>query len=133
MKALLIINPAAGRGRFRSFIGLENILKQKLELESVFTCGSGEAVHIARKAVLEGFETVIVAGGDGTLHEVVNGAIGSPIVIGVIPTGTGNDFARSMDNPRNPFHAAQVVTEGKTRVIDVCLAGKEFSSYLFYW
>ncbi|MHB1420540.1 MAG: diacylglycerol/lipid kinase family protein [Bacillota bacterium] len=127
MKALLIVNPAAGRGRAkRSYLTLENILKKKMDLDSVFTGGTGEATDIARKAVHEGYELLIVVGGDGTLHEVVNGAIGSPAVIAVIPTGTGNDFARSLGIPRNSIQAAQLVNEGKIRVIDVGLAGNEY-------
>ena len=100
----VILNPSAGRG---------NAGRQRDEVETYFaravrnlhdivswqvieTTGPGSATALAREAVATGVQTVVAAGGDGTLCEVLNGVIGSDVRLGHIPLGTGNDFARTI-------------------------------------
>lgn len=121
MEIAYILNPVAGRGRagkvWRSLLEADPSLADR-----VFCTGEpGAAEDLARKAALQGASAVVAVGGDGTLHEVVNGLIGldRPPAVGVIPCGTGNDFARSAGLPRTPLRALEVCKAGYTRRIDV--------------
>lgn len=81
-----------------------------------------DAARIAREGVRAGIERVIVAGGDGTVNEVANGLLGADLAgyatLGVLPLGTGGDFARSLGIPRRLEEALELLTEGKVRQID---------------
>ena len=98
---LVLVNPVAGgaTGRITSRF-LEGIRVSFPDAEVVFSTYSGETVNIARKAVGEGFHRFCIAGGDGTLHEAINGIFSEgnpenrPTVV-VFPIGSGNDWARS--------------------------------------
>lgn len=90
--ACVIYNPAAGRGR------AENWLRQagsRLAVELKPTSHAGHAEELAREAALAGFEKVIAAGGDGTVHEVANGLLqsGRDVVFSTWPIGSANDYA----------------------------------------
>jgi len=83
-------------------------------------------VELARDAVRAGFTTLIAAGGDGTIDEVINGAAARwdeqrpfPITFGVIPIGTANDFADNINLPRDLNTIASMIKNGKTRMIDL--------------
>jgi YegS/Rv2252/BmrU family lipid kinase len=111
-RALLIRNPAAGRGRAqRAWPGI----LQKLEgfdFDEVVTSRPGEAIAIAENAK---HPVVIACGGDGTVHEVVNGLMrgGAKAVLGVIPAGSGDDFAKMLGNPLEKLLA------GKAKAVDI--------------
>lgn len=99
----VIFNPAAGRRRAR-----RRLQRWQRELEQIAdfrpTERPGHARELARLAALEGFPCVGAAGGDGTVHEVLNGLMeaGQPNVrLGLLPIGSANDFAYSLE-PRNP-------------------------------
>ena len=79
----------------------------------------GDATRFAAQAVADGASLVVAVGGDGTLHEVVNGLIGSDATLGLIPFGTGNDFARSLGLYGELDVACRAVAAGETRRIDV--------------
>ncbi len=86
----------------------------------------GHARELAEAAARSGdFSAVVAAGGDGTVSEVANGLLDAAgdseatIPFGVIPIGTGNDFATMAGLPRNPGDAARILAEGRTRAIDV--------------
>lgn len=81
----------------------------------------GEATKLARDAANDGFEFVIAAGGDGTLNEVVNGVAAhlDRVSVGLIPLGTGNDFARMLDLPDSVAACLEVVARGHVRKIDL--------------
>ena len=81
---------------------------------------AGELTELARRAADEGAELLVVVGGDGSVHEVVNGiAARDDVEIAVIARGTGWDFARSLGLPRNVDRAIDVALSGKTRTIDL--------------
>jgi diacylglycerol kinase (ATP) len=118
----LILNPAAraaSEEEVRSIVG---------DAADVWTTTAPlQAAALARRAAQEGFATVIAAGGDGTLNEVVNGLMPAAdgIVCGVLPLGTGNDFARTLGIPREPRAAWEVLERRQTRRIDVGAVERE--------
>lgn len=84
----------------------------------------GEATSIAQKAVREGYDRIVVAAGDGTLNEVVNGIGDSGIAMGLVPLGTGNVFASELGLDQDSLeHSMAVIQAGKTRRIDLGKAG----------
>ena len=87
------------------------------------TTRPGEERDLAERAVHEGYDVVIAVGGDGTWSNVADRLIASgrdDVVLGILPSGTGNDFGRNFGfDPRNPADAVRVLAEGHTREIDV--------------
>src|SRR5437773_1326731 len=99
MRPYVILNPNAG-----SVTDRDGIRKQLESLNPVAVCTTGKAGHaaaFARRAVQQNCSYVIAAGGDGTLNEVINGVArhSRDIRVGLLPLGTGNDFARSLKLP----------------------------------
>lgn len=106
MKSRLIVNPVSGSDTGPDHLPLINErLRQRVgDLDIVMTTGEGDATRAAAQAVNDGYDHVFAAGGDGTLNEVLNGIASVPnglaqTVIGVIPLGTGNDFATALGFP----------------------------------
>jgi len=133
-KWLVIVNPNAGTGKCRKDWPLiDSVLKEKgLEYHPVFTERRFHAILLTRKFITEGFRKIIVVGGDGTLNEVINGVFAqntcfsSDITIGMIPVGTGNDWARMFEIPSDYRKAVDVIKEHRIFLQD---AGKvQFSS-----
>jgi len=85
------------------------------------SAAAGDAQRSAATAQSSGFETVVAAGGDGTLNEVLNGCLeaGGPVKLGLLPLGTGNDFARSLGLPLDVAGALSVLRHGPVRALDV--------------
>jgi len=98
-KVSLFINPTAGRGRAgRRLSQIEEILRQSNIDFSLFQSRAvGDLEEQVRDRMLDGARNIVVAGGDGSIHEAVNGMLRAnrPGRLGVIPTGTGNDFAKA--------------------------------------
>jgi len=92
------------------------------------TSAAGDAEQHARTAVAEGFERIVAAGGDGTIHEVVNGIAGSNAALGLMPMGTMNVFANELGLPANDLGRCwEIIQRGRTRLIDLPTAnGKHF-------
>lgn len=93
-----IVNTAAGHSKV---VPLMNRLKQKLLEKGIFgelmkTTTKGDASHLARIAIKKGYSTVVAIGGDGTVHEVLNGIAGTATVLGIIPLGSENRIAQSL-------------------------------------
>lgn len=118
MNTLFIINPAAGRGRS---LKIWNSIKDKIGFphEFVLTKAPGEAADIAASAHHRGFCRVVAVGGDGTICEVANGIVFKDLEIGIIPAGTGNDFARTVGIPLEPRAALAVLEKGRPEHIDL--------------
>lgn len=133
MNAVLIYNPTAGprnvRGeleRLRSFFRARDWV-----VELRVTEKPGDATRMAREAALQGRDAAIVAGGDGTVNEVVNGLTGTETAMGVLPVGTGNLWAKelrvptyTLTNPRRLQEAAADLVRGRVRAIDVGRVGE---------
>lgn len=130
---LVILNPVSGRGNAtRSKDALSKALRRAaLPFEMVQTEEPGHAIHLARRARLEGYSVVVAAGGDGTISEVVNGLMqahatrngggaGEPAgPLGVIPVGSGNDFASMIGIARDFDQAAAALARNQVRRIDL--------------
>ncbi|OGP81666.1 MAG: hypothetical protein A2Y95_08595 [Deltaproteobacteria bacterium RBG_13_65_10] len=124
-----VVNPRSANGKTgRRWPEIRKALVQHLgEVRGYLTKSPGHATALARQAVEEGAELVISVGGDGTNNEVLNGLFrdGRPISEGVamsvIPGGTGGDFARLLQIPKDPAAAAKRLAGAKPRPIDVGL------------
>lgn len=119
---LVIVNPAsAGGATGRAWPTLASELHRHFGAFAVaFTARGGEAVEIAEREAREGRRFVIACGGDGTISEVANGILrsGSGSELGVLPSGTGGDFRRTLEVPTRAADAARHLREGKTRALD---------------
>jgi diacylglycerol kinase (ATP) len=118
-----IINLQAKNGRCRKV--WEQIEQQLAETgtlyKACFTEYSGHAVELTKSIAQDEHgeeKTIVVVGGDGTLHEVVNGAAGnSKLTIGFIPGGSGNDFSRGFGIPQDPIAALKLILEEKPKTV----------------
>ncbi|WP_318616399.1 diacylglycerol kinase [Sporosarcina sp. YIM B06819] len=124
-RARIIYNPTSGREIFRKHLGevLEQFEMAGYETSCHATTGEGDATEAAKQAVERGFDLVVAAGGDGTLNEVVAGvsSFDKRPTIGLIPTGTTNDFARALRIPRDIDAAVDIIVRGETIPVDVGL------------
>ena len=95
---VIIANPFAGtaRGRLSGDEAVRLLKDAGFQAEFRPTDYPGHAIQLARQAALEGLDLVISLGGDGTVHEVAQGLAGTDTPLGVLPTGSGNDFARAV-------------------------------------
>ncbi len=128
MNPKLIVNPMAARGQVgKRWPEIHEVLKQEgWPFEVVFTERRGHAMELARQALDSGFDLIVAVGGDGTLNEVVNGmlengqAVNSEAALGVISSGTGSDFVRTVGIPRDVLAAARSLVHARTvRPLDV--------------
>ncbi|HLW17672.1 MAG TPA: diacylglycerol kinase family protein [Actinomycetota bacterium] len=111
----MIVNPQAGRGAIgRALPRIKEVVEQEeLEYDIVETNTPGHAKELARAAVQSGIMFVVAVGGDGTVHEVVNGLMGDDgplvpdVVLGVVPSGSGSDFIKTFGLPTVPEEAAR--------------------------
>jgi YegS/Rv2252/BmrU family lipid kinase len=114
MKITVILNPIAGRKRPKRFHkALQTLKSRGLSPTVLKTQRRGDAYRFALSEVEKETSGVLVAGGDGTVNEVVGGLTGSEVRLGVLPLGTANVFALETGIPFDPARAAQVFLEGK--------------------
>ena len=126
MKTRLIVNPVSGTDSAPTFLPeMNERLRDAFgELDIVMTVAAGDALDLARRAAAEGYERLFVAGGDGTLNEVLNGvaqvagALGR-VTFGLIPLGTGNDFAAALGLPEDVAGAVEVMRDGRAVEVDI--------------
>ncbi|MBQ1939492.1 MAG: acylglycerol kinase family protein, partial [Alistipes sp.] len=116
----MIVNPVAGGGRgLDHFPQVSRLLREAgVHAEPVFTEHKFHAVELTVSAVKAGYRHILVVGGDGTLHEVVNGLFiqqevtPSEVLLAIIPVGTGNDWARSFGTSIRYQDAVRNLVEG---------------------
>jgi diacylglycerol kinase (ATP) len=127
---VLIVNPAAGGGRrVRQLDKARRVFFEAgIETELQNTTAAGEATVMARQAVKQGRQLVIVCGGDGTVNEVVNGLACSHVPLAVLPAGTANVLAKELSLPWNLPQAARRIVGAQYRRIALGLAIPEESS-----
>ncbi|MDP4086919.1 MAG: diacylglycerol kinase [Bacillota bacterium] len=122
-RARLIYNPTSGREILKRNLPeiLEKLEIAGYEASAHATTASGDAIKAARMAVKRKYDVVIAAGGDGTIHEVINGLAEQKYrpKLGIIPAGTTNDFARALQIPRDISAAVDIITKGDTIPIDI--------------
>ncbi len=119
MTTWVIANPNAGSGDEAA--RLEAAVARLPGAALKLTEQADDATRLAREAVEAGVERVVAAGGDGTLNEVVNGlsADFGRVALGLLPLGTGNDFARTIGVPSDLDAALAILAEGRERSVDV--------------
>jgi YegS/Rv2252/BmrU family lipid kinase len=126
--AFFVVNPraAGGRtgGRWEAEIRPLVTARFGVGTRWALTSRPGEAAGLAERACREGAGLVVAVGGDGTLHEVVNGLLAAETaerpLLGLLPNGTGCDFARTIGMPREPSLALDALAAGRFVAADVC-------------
>lgn len=128
MKHLFIINPVAGKGNSHSYIPeIHNFFKGKTAEYSIeITKSPGHAKEIAESYSKKGEYRIYAVGGDGTLNEVLNGMAGTDCSLGIIPTGSGNDFIKSIYKSRNYNDILEKTINGTAVPIDCGLANDRY-------
>jgi diacylglycerol kinase family enzyme len=119
-RVLLFVNPifeqrASHREGIRRVVAV--LRGAGLSVEVHETLSAQSAGDQARQGIEDGFETILVCGGDGTVFNVIQGVAGTEIPVGILPFGTGNVLAQNMDLPRNPVEAAKRLLKASPRKI----------------
>jgi diacylglycerol kinase (ATP) len=107
----VLANPAAGRGRHRGLLPpvLDRLAVAGRPVRLLSADSSEDAEKACHRAVAEGAGTLIAVGGDGTVHQALQAAAGRAVGFGVVPAGTGNDFAAGVGVPGHPIRAAEAI------------------------
>ena len=129
-KVKIILNPMADMGNaWRVARDLRSITEQHGDVDWSGTVYPGHAIELAKQAGEQGYEMVIAMGGDGTVHEVVNGLMKVPEdrrpLLGVVPVGSGNDFAHGINASRIPTEALVHALDGEASTVDLGLMTDE--------
>ena len=121
----LIINPHASRGKAaKKAAKVIKILEEKnVEFVAHYTTRPKEATEIAKKLSDEGATDIIALGGDGTVNEVLNGMNPETVRLGIIPTGTGNDFVAAAKIPTDVKKALDIILNGEAKNTDYMVCG----------
>ncbi|MFM9903902.1 MAG: diacylglycerol/lipid kinase family protein [Pyrinomonadaceae bacterium] len=136
---LVIVNPKSASGSTREkWSQTASDLRAHFGAFSVaFTKSQGDGIDLAQRAAISGRKFIIACGGDGTINEIANGILrsGEDVELGVLPSGTGGDFRRTLGLPSTNREAAATLREGQTKWIDAGKvtfddhAGKKVSRY----
>ncbi len=123
-KYAIIVNPVAGRGRTSKRLPLLKEITDQTghTFDYYYTTEPLHASRIADK-IHRGYDAVIAYGGDGTANEVMNGLAGTTTPFGIIPDGTGNDFAKSVSVTRNLRKAVDIIVNYNYRLMDLGTIG----------
>ena len=119
-----IVNPIAGGKKGKVMQKNLALIQQKLNEEKIdfkihFTDGKHHATKLTEELIANGSTTIVAVGGDGTLHEVINGFSNfDKVALGIIPCGTGNDFAAALKLPSDPVEALELIIKGKPKYTD---------------
>jgi diacylglycerol kinase (ATP) len=130
--AAFIFNPHAGQklgidtNRVSSADAQEALQSERIPFEAWATQRPGHATDLARRAVEEGRELVIAAGGDGTVNEIALGLANSQTVLGLMPLGSIMNVARTLWVPRDPALAARTIVDGKILAMDMGRVGDRY-------
>jgi diacylglycerol kinase (ATP) len=123
---IVILNPAAHNDRANRWREDVELLARECPVRA--TSQPGEAETLARRAIEEGFQKIVAAGGDGTINEVVNGLAGTSAVLGLLPVGSVNVFATELGLPVHNLQSCwDIIESNHTRLVDLPSAnGKYF-------
>lgn len=122
-----IVNPTAARGKGTE-IGkkIDELCRSRsVDYHLEFTTLPNHATEIAERSCSK-FECIVAVGGDGTINEVVNGIIGKKVKLGIIPTGSGNDYVKILNIPLPTLQAFESLLQLKTRIVDAGQAGNVY-------
>jgi YegS/Rv2252/BmrU family lipid kinase len=128
-KVKLILNPVANHGRSLQVAADLRPLMAEYNADWSGTEYPGHAAELASQAGEQGYDLVAAVGGDGTVHEVINGLMRVPEkkrpALGIVPLGSGNDFAHILGLPENPAEALKSALKGSPHRLDVALVRDE--------
>ena len=136
----IIANPTSGNHNFsKLWKEIQQLLNEKkLVYSFAFTQFSKHEIELVQKAIQQGFRNFISVGGDGTLHQVVNGVMlqryvkTSDITIGVIPLGTGNDWIKTYKIPKDILQSINIIAQKKTILQDIgVLKQEQINNFIF--
>lgn len=122
---VVILNPKARSEKAQSLV--EDVTRLADSVVVRMTRSAADARRLAVQAVNEGFETVVAAGGDGTINDIVNGLAGSNVTLGLLPLGTMNVFASELGIPANNLRKSwEIIQAGHVRRIDLGRANDRY-------
>ncbi len=118
----IIANPRSGANRNRNLPQLvaDNLDHDIFDHELCLTKRAGHAIELAREGVEQGFDMVVACGGDGSVNEISSQLIGTDVVLGVLPAGSGNGFAGHLGLGRDLAKAIRHLNDGVAITIDTC-------------
>ncbi len=118
-RATILFNPNSGRRRRRAELDQAVGILQSAGVHTELTVcrSSQEATDHARCAVAAGADTVFACGGDGTIHDIIQGLANTPVALAILPLGTANALAHDLGLPLRPAAAARAAVEGQVRRI----------------
>lgn len=133
-KMLFIYNPKAGKAQIKSNLSdlIDIFVKAGFEVTAYPTQSTGDGTKAVTERDIDQYDMIVCSGGDGTLDEVVTGMMRceKQIPLGYIPAGSTNDFANSLEIPKNMIQAAQVIVQGRTYGCDVGSFNDDFFVYI---
>jgi len=123
----VIVNPTSGNGKgIKEFNTIKKLfVKYKINVNIVFSEYAKHEKKLVQNAINEGFTKIISIGGDGTLHHIVNGIMSQQVIntskikLAVIPVGTGNDWVKTYNIPKNKEKAVQIINKGNSIYQDI--------------
>lgn len=121
----LLVNPASGKGRGAraGTRAAEQLRLAGLDVRVLVGADGAEAIALAREATGAGVDALVAVGGDGTVHQAVQAVVGTGVPLGIVPAGSGNDFARLLGlEPHDVDRAVDAVRGGRVRVVDAATA-----------
>lgn len=133
MKVKFIVKPPVEEGYISEFSIFKEEFSGRIKEDLTEREGPKNAKNLAKKAFSEGFNRIVFVGGDGILNEGVNGIlelfngqIPPQLTIGIIPTGSGNNFAKALNIPKDIKEAFRIIKKSKTKTVDVGKVNDKF-------
>ncbi len=120
-KVLFIINPRSGVDRVKALQSLidQHLDRNKYTYEIAYTQYAKHGTELARNSAAEGVHIIVAVGGDGSVNDVIAGIHGTDATLAIIPKGSGNGLARSLDIPLDPAKALALINKGNQATIDL--------------
>jgi YegS/Rv2252/BmrU family lipid kinase len=133
-RTTFILNPRSGKlgGKKNVLRWIDRVWGQAdRDYEILITTRRGEGTRLTKNAVAQGSDLVVAVGGDGTLNEVIQGALGSEVPVGLVPAGSGNGFARHWGIPLNPETACKGLLNPRLVKCDIGKADGHYFTVTF--
>lgn len=121
-----LVNPSSGRGTGKAHLDRIRVMASRHGAGLVVSRKVTDLAEQARRAAEDGVERLLVAGGDGTMHHAAQGLAGTECAMGVIPLGSGNDFAGTLGIPPDLEVAVERAVKGEIRRIDLAKVGETY-------
>jgi diacylglycerol kinase (ATP) len=125
--AVLVVNTHSRRGQRLFFKALDALEQRGIHVTASYPVRHPERLpEVIQEAIARGNKLVVVGGGDGTLSAIVDSFADQEVVLGILPLGTSNSFARSLNIPLSLEGAIEVITQGKVVDVDLGKAGTDY-------